>query len=64
MALDHIDRSILSFLFKYHGWINTNQIADRVGIAWQTAERHLEKLNRLGYVARGKKYSTIFWRAQ
>lgn len=61
--VDHIDRAILKVLFQLHGWVNTNQIADRVGIAWQTAENHLDKLNNFGYVVKGKKGTSFYWRA-
>jgi len=62
MNLDHIDRAILRLLIQYHGWLNTNQIADKVDIAWLTAEKHLKQLNIHGYVIRGSRGSMIYWR--
>ncbi len=49
--LDKIDKAILKLLIKYkHKTLNINQIAKKVEIAPLTSKRHLEKLERMGYV--------------
>ena len=49
--LDKIDKLILKLLVKYkHKTLNINQIAKKVEIAPLTSKRHLEKLERMGYV--------------
>lgn len=49
--LDRIDKEIIRLLLKYKGKsLTTNQIAIKVKIAPLTARRHLDKLERKGYV--------------
>jgi len=62
--LDFIDKMLLKHLFELGGWATTNRIADRLGIAWMTAGKHLEELHKAGYVVRGKgKSGRVYWRA-
>ncbi len=49
--LDKTDKAILRLLLKYkHKTLSINQIAKKIDCASLTAKRHLEKLERLGYV--------------
>ncbi len=49
--LDRIDKGIIGLLLKYKGrFLTTNQIATKVKIAPLTAKRHLDKLEKEGYV--------------
>ncbi len=49
--LDKIDKSILRLLLKYKGRaLTTNQIAIKTEVSNLTAKRHLEKLEKEGYV--------------
>jgi predicted transcriptional regulator len=62
--LGFIDKQILRFIFLSHGWVNTNRVADKLGMAWITAGTHLSKLHKFGYVAKGKsKAGRVYWRA-
>lgn len=60
--LDSIDRAILRFLFRHRNWATTNNIAERSGIAWATANDHLKDLARHGYVVRGQKGELFYWK--
>ena len=49
--LDKIDKAILRLLLKYkHKTLSINQIAKKIYCASLTAKRHLEKLEKSGYV--------------
>lgn len=51
MILDRIDKAILNLLIKYkHKTLSINQIAKKIKIAPLTSKRHLEKLEKMGYV--------------
>ena len=63
MYLNSIDRAILRFLLRYGRWATTNHVADRSGIAWATAEKHLEELAQHGYVIKGRRGYQTFWRS-
>ncbi len=50
--LDRIDKAIIRILLKYKDMdLSTNQIASKTKIAPLTAKRHLEKLEKEGYVS-------------
>ena len=54
--LDKIDKAILNLLIKYkHQTLTINQIAKKINNAPLTAKRHLENLERLGYVYHKEK---------
>ncbi len=54
--LDKIDKTILRLLIKYkYKTLTINQIAKKTSNAHLTAKRHLEKLERLGYVYHKEK---------
>ena len=63
-ALNYYERLILRYLYSHGKWSNTNHIAERTGIAWITAEKHLENLFRRGYVSKGRSGSVTYWRAR
>ena len=49
--LDKIDKEILRLLLKYkEQTLTTNQISKKLSIAPRTAKKHLEKLEKEGYV--------------
>ncbi len=49
--LDRIDKAILKLLLQHkHKLLSINSIAKKVGCASLTAKRHLEKLEKEGYV--------------
>ena len=49
--LDRIDRAILRLLLRHKGiFLTTNSIATKTEIAPLTAKRHLDKLEKRGYI--------------
>jgi len=49
--LDRIDKDILKVLLKYkRKYLTTRQIAQKAKVSSLTAKRHLEKLEKRGYV--------------
>jgi len=49
--LDRIDKAIIKLLLAYEGkFLTTNQIAIKIKISPLTGKRHLEKLEREGYL--------------
>ncbi len=54
--LDKIDKAILRLLIKYkHKTLTINQIAKKINNAHLTVKRHLEDLEKIGYVYHKEK---------
>lgn len=41
--------------------LNTNQVAERSDMAWQTAKKWLKELGEKGYVDRRKRKNGTYW---
>jgi Mn-dependent DtxR family transcriptional regulator len=60
--LDAFDRAIVHYLAKTRASRNTNQVADNLGISWNTADTHLKKLASLGYVIWEQRREGVYWK--
>jgi predicted ArsR family transcriptional regulator len=63
--LKFYDREILRLLLKNSGLMTANQIADALHMSWNTAQKHLKKLEELGLVetsADGERYVWKAWK--
>ena len=60
--LDHIDVAIIRYLARTGAVRNTNQIADTLKINWNTAYKHLVKLNQYGYLIKKREGDSWYWR--
>ena len=59
------DREILRLLLKNSGLMTANQIAEALHMSWNTAQKHLKKLEELGLVetsADGERYVWKAWK--
>ena len=45
-------KAILDFLAKFRGYATANQVANDVGMSWNTAKKNLEYLAKKGYVVK------------
>ncbi len=45
-----------------NNWFTTNELADRIKVAWETADKNLLSLYERGYLVKGKKKQRIYWR--
>ena len=43
-------------------WFTTNELADEIHVAWETAEKALQSLFEKGYLVKGKKKDRNYWR--
>ena len=63
--LKFYDREILRLLLKNSGLMTANQIAESLHMSWNTAQKHLSKLEELGLVetsADGERYVWKAWK--
>ena len=60
--LNIYDRRIIHYLAKTGAQRNTNQIASKLKMSWNTADSHLKKLYKMGYVTGKKRRDSIYWR--
>ena len=66
MAISNLkfyDREILRLLLKNGGSMTANQIAEALHISWNTAQKHLKKLNELGLVENSADGERYIWKA-
>ena len=64
-SLKFYDREILRLLLKNSGLMTANQIAEALHMSWNTAQKHLSKLEELGLVETstdGKRYVWKAWK--
>ena len=54
IKLDLYDRAILKVLTEYDNYLSVKKIAKKVQISWNTALRHLQKLEKLGLIEEEK----------
>jgi DNA-binding Lrp family transcriptional regulator len=59
--LDSFDRAIIHYLYHVNGTANTNEIAEQTKMSWQTAQVHLLKLLRFGYIKKVIIGKILFW---
>lgn len=43
-------KAILDFMNKKRKWVTPNEVADGVGMSWNTAKKDLDFLSQKGYV--------------
>ena len=55
------ERRILTVLYMANKPLSTFAVSEQAEMAWQTAKKHLMKLNRKGYVSRGKYGKSVYW---
>ena len=63
--LKFYDREILRLLLKNSGLMTANQIAESLHMSWNTAQKHLSKLEELDLVetsADGERYVWKAWK--
>lgn len=63
VRLDFFDHQILRLLVREHRWMNANQVAEKLDIAWLTANVHLKELVHIGYVVMTQKRGLRYYRA-
>ena len=61
--LKFYDREILRLLIKNSGLMTANQIAEALHISWNTAQKHLSKLEELGLVEASADRERYVWKA-
>lgn len=54
-------RAILNALYVARRALNTNEIAERTGMAWETARDNLSELYKTGYVYGRRVGNRIYW---
>ncbi len=58
-----VELAIITVMRKQpNNWFTTNELADRIKIAWETAEKNLQSLYQKGYLVKGKKKERFYWR--
>ncbi|KYK29893.1 hypothetical protein AYK20_09535 [Thermoplasmatales archaeon SG8-52-1] len=60
--IDVFDRSILHFLLKTKGRATTNRLAEKATVSWNTADKHLRKLEKMDLVKSEKEKKKKFWK--
>jgi predicted ArsR family transcriptional regulator len=53
-------KAVMDFLAKFRGWASANEVADGVGMAWNTAKSDLEFLVRKGYILKRGNQRAIY----
>ena len=61
--LKFYDREILRLLLKNSGLMTANQIAGALHMSWNTAQKHLSKLEELGLVETSADGERYVWKA-
>ena len=56
-----LDRKILSMTKKLGKVVTTTEIAGKLGVSWNTAEKHLLELALEGKISRLKKAGVNLW---
>lgn len=60
---DSVELAIISVMRRQpKNWYTTNELADRIKVAWETSDKHLQSLHEKGYLVKGKKKNRIYWR--
>lgn len=60
MAITPYERDILRVLLRRRVWMNTSEIAEEVGVSWNTALKYLQRLYNRGWLSK----SGNNWRAR
>lgn len=61
MNLNPSEKKIMAELYYARRPLTTNEVAEKSGMSWQTAKKHLEQMRKRGLLSRGKKGSAIYW---
>lgn len=59
--IDLYDREILRFLLSKGAAASSNEVCSYLSISWNTAKKHLQKLESLGLVKKSKLKQIEFW---
>ncbi len=57
------DKGLIHYLLKIKGRATTNRVAERTGMSWNTADKHLKKLKRIDLVKSEREKNKKFWKA-
>ncbi len=58
-----VELAIISVMRRQpNNWFTTNELADKIKVAWETANKNLLSLFQKGYLVKGKKKERIYWR--
>lgn len=55
------EKVIIDLLNRYRKPMSTLKVAERTGIAWETARDHLENLFKKGHIKKKTKSNKIIW---
>jgi len=61
MELNQTEKLLINVLYFAHKPLSTSEVAKRSQMAWQTAKKHLETLQRFGLLDSMKKGNAIYW---
>ncbi|MEM0143581.1 MAG: winged helix-turn-helix domain-containing protein [Candidatus Micrarchaeaceae archaeon] len=61
--LKFYDREVLRLLLKNSGYMTANQIAETLHMSWNTAQKHLKRLEELGLVEASGDRARYVWKA-
>ncbi|MCK9326918.1 MAG: helix-turn-helix domain-containing protein [Bacteroidales bacterium] len=62
MTLNVYEQAILRLLKTARRSLTTSQVADKLGISWETAKKYLELLHRNRYVSMQHEGNRIYWK--
>ena len=60
IKLTSSEKAILTVLLKTKSWLNVTQISKLSGVSWNTTDKYIAKMNRLGWLSKNGNY----WRAK
>ncbi|OPY37592.1 MAG: hypothetical protein A4E35_01178 [Methanoregula sp. PtaU1.Bin051] len=60
--LNVYEQAILRLLKVARRALTTSQIADKTGIAWETAKKYLDKLHRKRFISKEDTGNRIYWK--
>lgn len=64
IKLNPIERRLLQILVVQRAILNKNELAQRSGISWNTAEKYIKKLQNRGWVGQKKIGSITYFFAR
>ncbi len=58
-----VELAIISVMRRQpNNWFTTNELADKIEVAWETANKSLQSLHERGYLVKGEKKKRTYWR--
>ncbi len=56
MKFNAVELALISVMRRQpRKWYTTNELADKIQVAWETADKHLQSLYHRGYLVKGRK---------